>query len=431
MIRAANQLPLELRISVGILLIYVFGVFLEILGRLFRVILLTTIFAGGTFITVVLMKASGLIGFAVTLIVIYILIGVTGAIWRHWRVIGASFTDSLSDSFQDFTERVWAQLRLVVENLRTIFGPDLMGFYALVDEHLEWYFGEHEELLERTLADLGPDGIATAAQAVGITRSRMHELADPEQKKRIAATSRESLLRFLIRSDKSIAELARLVLREDLRENAAARRDFTIAVFNYNEFVRRFRNKLRQTDVALKAETPEVYPEWDRLMAEGEFRRGVSIPIIGVLVSLGFTIIRVVEVRPVSAAIWVVASVSIVIGYVLNRAGTQKVKDANRVLYDCIRQDRIKITRDKIFGGELFVPRSTEPVGYISPLKKSRREWLEAAVARMLSSHAARMREATKRGLLRTGKRAADQPHCITCKCHGEVLPTPTAGLAN
>jgi len=260
--------------------------------------------------------------------------------------------------------------------------------------------------------------LASACAAVGISRDRMHQIASPEEREIISNTSEMALLKYRIRNNHDIAVLARTVLLERLRESSEARRSFAVSVFNYPEFVKRFRKKLQEADVDLRAEKPELFPEWDRLMAEGEFRRGVSIPLIGVLLSLGILIIRIVDKTPPNIAVAIVCCAPFVVGGVLHRAGTHRVKDANRVLYSCIRQGRIMMTRDKIFGEELFVPQNVEPVGYLSPLAQSRSEWIEAATARVISANAARMRRSAK-VIIDRARRSSGvlSEHCATCSC--------------
>ncbi len=136
---------------------------------------------------------------------------------------------------------------------------------------------------------------------------------------------RLSLMRSLTRAAESDPHISQMVVSR-LYDRRAVRREVA--------------RRVEEANVRLKAEQPALYDEYDRLIAEGEFRRSTAVPVAALLGAVAATADDQLGLTPTQWA-WVAGALACV-SLAMFSAGRYKSLAATRLLYASVRQEVIE-----------------------------------------------------------------------------------------
>jgi hypothetical protein len=148
-------------------------------------------------------------------------------------------------------------------------------------------------------------------------------------------------------------------MSEELAAMPEARWRFARVVYNMDALLASLTDRLKDAKIGLQREHNELYQEYDRRLAEGEFRQGVSIPLIGILVSTSVLFLNMFSIDLKQSVVQLLVGAASIAGGTVHAAGTHKVKEAAAHLYGCINRDYVGLDHRHIFGSEMFVPTET------------------------------------------------------------------------
>jgi hypothetical protein len=393
MVKPIAAVPIELTVAVGILVTYVFGIFMEMLGRHFRKLLFGSFLVGGAGMTLITMGAEPVLDLFWSLVTIVLVVyaGVTVVEFvrlRQFASLGVTLAHSVEETARLFGKFFAYNYR----NAMTILRPDRASFEELLSVELEDVFANDLEMLPKAVRQINGGVLSDAALAMGLPVEKVHDAASDEQKKKIEAVRRDDLLRYIIRDDSEMEALVRNVMLHEIDINPAARRAFVATVYNMEALKQNLHVRLDQAEVDLRANAPDLFQEYDRLRAEGEFRRGVSLPTLGILAGLGVLLFDLFSLRLTTGWLVILLAGAAVIGSALHSAGSRKLIEANRLLYSCVKREVITLGERKLFGSELFIPTETSVLPRTSPVAYQMREFRNALIMKALGWAISRLR---------------------------------------
>lgn len=187
-------------------------------------------------------------------------------------------------------------------------------------------------------------------------------------------------------------DLARTVMLDELSRNPVARAAFAATVYDMEALKKNLQTRLNEAEVDLRAKSVDLFQEYDRLCAEGEFRRGISLPALAILAGLGALLFELFSVRLTTAWLVTLFAAAAIIASVLHSAGSRKLKEANRLLYSCVKRTIASVSERKLFGLAMFVPTETTVLPRTSPVAYKVREFRNAVIIKAFGWAISRLR---------------------------------------
>ncbi|SCF41415.1 hypothetical protein GA0070561_6436 [Micromonospora saelicesensis] len=360
MVAPLGKLPVELLVSMAIFFAYVLGVFLEMISRFFRLITiagvlgifavtsLAQLFSQSSLIT--LAQIGGFLFAALTLV---------NAARLFTRMKADGLAAVIAFSIEETASQIAGAIRAYWGRVRRGFQPDYSTLREILEQEVIGKFGKNKDLLPDTVQQMDVNSVSVAAEAMGISVARIHEIADDATKKLISSTESQVLFRYYIRKNQHLEALVRQVIDEDLHKSTGAQWAFAQAVYDLEPMRKRLRQRLNQADVDLRKDYPEIFQECDRIRAEGEFRRGISVPLMILLTALAVLALRLIGIPVSFDALVIPIAGAMVVGGSVHLAGSHKIKESDAILYSCIKRGLVKLGEEAIFGDDLMKP--TEP----------------------------------------------------------------------
>ncbi|MEH1130671.1 hypothetical protein [Micromonospora sp. CPCC 206061] len=401
MISPLKAVPIELTVAIGILVTYVFGIFMEMLSRHFRKLLFGSFLVGWTVMMMIVLGTEPLLDQFWSIITS--LVSVLAVMFAAVTVVefvrlrkSASMGDAVAYSVEE-TARVFVEFfARRYRDIRAIFRPDRGSFEELLGIELEDIFGNDPEMLLNAMRQINGGVLSDAAVSMGLSVEKLHDAASGEQRTKIQALRPDDLIRYILRDDPEMEALARGVMLQEITTYPAARRAFAATIYNMDALKENLHVRLDQAEVDLRANAPDLFQEYDRLRAEGEFRRGVSLPMCAILSGLGVLLFDLFSLRLTTSWLVTLLAAAAVVGLTLHSAGSRRLTEANRLLYSCVKRGKANLGERRLFGSELFIPTETTVLPRTSLVSYKIREVRNALILRTLGWALSKLRAQTR-----------------------------------
>jgi hypothetical protein len=288
------KLPTEIAIGVAFFFVYLLGVVLEQVGKAIRGLLrfglvLVIIVAGG-YVGVTAILAWRLWLFLAVVFALTMLVG----IFRLRRKVPAmGYGLAVSYVIEGVFSFLHSCGQRFIASLRETLEPDYILFQELSRDDAEYRFTQDPSFFERVLETLEVADIYRAAQHIGVSREELCASATPEQQPVIVRVKGVADLRFMDDDNPGLVGIVKQALLRRLQASAEARDVFATGALNMEPLRDDLRKRLGRVPVLLRANHAELYDEYDRLHAEGEFRTGVSVPLVIFLFVLGLKLLSI------------------------------------------------------------------------------------------------------------------------------------------
>ncbi|SCF35775.1 hypothetical protein GA0074695_6032 [Micromonospora viridifaciens] len=382
-----TKLPVELRIAFGIFLVYLLGVCMEMVARAFHVLLLMAGTLALASAVLALLVQPGPAWSAFLMLCLVFLTYTTLETRRLLRKMpDEPFRTVFEDTALQAVTRFLGSVSHAFTSLREKAEPDFGNFQELLKTDLERAFGEDTSILPAAVERLSPAMLSRAAEAVLLKAENLYPFAtSAEEKAKLSQATDIALLKFYIRDDANIATLARKALLQELHDSPEARASFATTVFALSGLRSRLRGRMEQAEVALRVNYRELHNEIDRTRSEGDFRKGVALPLAALLTISIITVARALGRAPTVESVGVPIALSLAAAGVVFIAGTQKSKRAHQLLYACLLENIVGVTREKLYGKELFVPLEITRIERPARIRRHARDLLREAALRALT----------------------------------------------
>jgi hypothetical protein len=323
-----SAVPAELLIAACLSIIYVLGMFLEILGRVFRRMLFVGAVLGilvlASFFAAIVVKA---ISFVLPLILAVAMGVALFALARKWRSApDVSYGDALNDTFSALAGafgRWFAGWKLDIQQALETDGEILND---LVRTDLRKFLRSHESFLSEALEKLDSGQMYAAASSCGVSVDDVRRLAAPGSAAIPGGVKTIGDLRLHRWRDAAKAPLdVKRILSERLVEDTEYRLAFADAVLDYSKLRVMLRRRMETADITFRKEAPDVYMEYDRIKAEGEFRKGVGIPLAAVLVLAAYKWHLVFNAQNGLSRFWWMCAAAVAAAVFITSAGAERV----------------------------------------------------------------------------------------------------------
>ncbi|MFG1741117.1 hypothetical protein ACGFLT_24130 [Micromonospora chalcea] len=386
-------LPDQLLLAFGIFLIYLLGVLLEMFSRIFWGLCMVALVLIFLFLVFAPFRSAGAAFSLILVILIAFATYVALAASRTRRkLVDEPYRKVLEDTALQSLESVGGGMVAFFRQVREIAEPDYGNFQELLKADLELAFGENKRILDNALKVLTSETLSKAAEAVHLSNREVYPFATGEQRPKIARADDISLLGFYIRRDDDIAEIARLAMAQKLKEDSAAQVEFAGAVFNLKAQRDRLRARMEQAEVALRVNYKDLHNEIDRVRSEGEFRKGVAWPLMAFLIAAVLTIYDFLGFRVTLGAGVMLGVAAVGAGAMIHAAGVERTRRASQLLYACLLQNLVGVTREKLYGDELFIPLERPRIERAPEIRRKIKEIAREAALQRLNQIASRLR---------------------------------------
>jgi hypothetical protein len=349
-----SRTPFELDLSIAILVVYIVGVVLEALGKL-----ILGIFRFGLGVTLV---ASILAIVAITvrflwylpLTAMFLVAGY--AFLLHRRGDGRPYKQVLHDILLEAWARIATPFHSYALEIARSFVPDYRMFKELAKFELEEYFAKNPDFLKNAVNDLDDLMLKRALEMVGVTLADVAgHVAEASRTTVFAAPSIVDLWSATI-ANEAFRDAMKAALYSVLERSAAVRQVFAESCLDTEGLNDALRGSIREAETRFRVDQSDLFADFDRLKAEGEFRSGVAVPVAALVGACAYTWQRHLDGGHGRVIFWALVA-SAVIGVVLDQRGALKTRKARQLLYSCIRQELVKILRTKRFGKPILVKR--------------------------------------------------------------------------
>ncbi len=198
--------------------------------------------------------------------------------------------------------------------------------------------------------------LSRVSEAVYLSASDLYNKVGESSQEKLRKATTPALLAYYVRDNEEIAEAAREALRDRLNVDPQSRFTFAQTVFPIDEMRARLKNRMSQAEIALRANFRELHDEIDRTRAEGEFRKGICFPIAALLTAVSASLAKAFAAQRLDEITLAAATVSFVVALIIYAAGARRTKEANQLLYACLLQNIVGVTRENLYGKQIFVP---------------------------------------------------------------------------
>ncbi|HET6483455.1 MAG TPA: hypothetical protein VFG35_25930 [Actinoplanes sp.] len=299
---------------------------------------------------------TGALGLVIACALVYFVWSVARSYLRSDKTLS---TDNLADVFSSAVDSVRHPLMSFGERIRVLLGPEHLPYQEILKREVEDYYAAEPQTLLDAAENISPNLLSNVAVSMNISLERMHHLANDEQKKMIETTPHETMLQYRVRRIPEVTELARQIVIEQLKTDSNARFQFTTQVFNLGPMHESLQGRIEDAKVYLRKENNELYQEYDRMVAEGEFRRGVAIPLLGLIAVVSIAALKSLSIPVETQNLTIPAITAIVISGSIYRAGTNRLRESLAFMYSCVNSGYAGLGERKIFGEAMFVPQET------------------------------------------------------------------------
>ncbi|SCG48727.1 hypothetical protein [Micromonospora coxensis] len=394
-----QDLPDQILLVFGLFLVYLLGILLEMLSRIFWGLctLAFVLFVAGV-ILLTFRSTRAAVSLSLLLLFAFVSYVALAASRLRRKLQDEPYLKVLEDTTFQVLESLGARIATFFRQVREIAEPDYGSFQELLKTDLELAFGENPDILNNALEAMTPATLSKATEATRVSNHDLYAFASEAEKPKIVRASDASLLNFYIRRDERIAQLAREAMAQKLREESTARVEFAIAVFNLAAQRDRLRARMEQAEVALRVNYKDLYNEIDRIRSEGEFRKGVSWPLAAFSISAVLTIYDFLGFRVTSNGVVLLVFAACAAGVMIYAAGTGRTRRANQLLYACLLQNLVGVTREKLYGDELFIPLERPRIERTPEIRRRVKEILRQATLHGLDRVASRIRPNSPQG---------------------------------
>ncbi|MCX5064663.1 hypothetical protein OOJ91_02110 [Micromonospora lupini] len=346
-----SKVPPEALIGIAALLIYLVGVFLQSMGEAISRFSIPLIFAGvGIVITLVL--ASAIFRLAVVLLPTGVVTLLAVAALRHHRLRSGTYWATVEDTLSS----AWSNLLVYVEEhwirYRTARATSDSLFNELCAESLEDYYVSNPSFLEDRVNELTHSSLHQAALGASLTLEEAHAegMQDEELPSRVKTLAD---LRLHLQDVEKYDESVRKALIKKLKRERQARAGLSqvLELNSYHDWLRR---RLNRADHDLRSKA-ELYMEYDRIRAEGEFRKGISLPLGALAAILCYKWHLTFNASGPKILLWGLLASAIVVWLVVHAAGASQADKATRLLYAAVRDRTVAMTQETPFGEPIFV----------------------------------------------------------------------------
>ncbi|MDT0533244.1 hypothetical protein RM555_30070 [Micromonospora sp. DSM 115977] len=396
-----QDFPDQILLAFGIFLIYLLGILLEMLSKIFwgLCIFASALFAVGALLFT-FRTTRAAVSLSLLLLVAFVSYVALAASRLRRKLQDEPYSKVLEDTTFQILESAGGRIAGFFRQVREIAEPDYGNFQELLKADLELAFGENRDILNNALEVMTPATLGRAVEATNVSNHDLYVFAENAEKPKIARANDASLLKFYIRRDPRIAQLARQALRQKLKEEPTAQIEFATTVFNLAAQRDRLRARMEQAEVALRVNYKELYNEIDRVRSEGEFRKGVAWPLAAFSISSVLTIYDFLGFRVTDGVVVMLAIVALVSAGMIHSAGAGRTRRANQLLYACLLQNLVGVTREKLYGEELFIPLERPRIERTPEIRRKVKEILRQAALRGLDRIASRIKPKSSRSAL-------------------------------
>ncbi|MDW5327163.1 hypothetical protein [Plantactinospora sp. KLBMP9567] len=347
-----GKLPVEVLIGAVAFIVYLVGVVMQSIGEA------VTRFAMPAFFAVCVLLAllaivQVLAEAIVTLAAIATVTLIFASLLRRRRLKSSGFWTVLEDTAVEsarrisiHAERAWRGYRTSRENHQAIFEE-------LTLEALEEYYDANPTFLEEKVRELTHSSLHHAALAVGLTLEEVYAEVPQDEPLPPSLKSLADLRQHLADPDRYDSGV-RLALLKKLNRERDARVALTqvLELSAYRDWLRR---RLEQADHELRSAKPELYLDYDRMRAEGEFRSGISFPLAALIAIAAYKWHLLFNTHGPMQILWALLVFALVVWVVVNNAGSLQQDNARRLLYSAVRNKTIQLSQESPFGEPIFV----------------------------------------------------------------------------
>ncbi|MEV4139371.1 hypothetical protein AB0J72_45325 [Dactylosporangium sp. NPDC049742] len=374
--RQIGKLPVELVISIIILLIYLLGVLLQSIGAAVRTVL-SFVATLGIPLFVVFVVAQFAFKFLIACILFLVILCLAQAWLRYRRVRPESYQVALEDTVTAGLLYAHSVVLQLIHAVRFATESDRQLFDELVDSEFESYFGENSDFLSRTVNEIEQGLLYQGAISVGLTLEEVHAVSNAEDRGDFRVKSLADLWMLRRRRENSDSDVRRALLRK-LETSQVARAAFVRSVLEFDELRVRLRRRLNRAERRLRENQPEQYLEYDRLKAEGEFRSGVAVPLMVLLAALAYRWHLEFDAKDSPDVLWWLIVGAFAAGTIMIYAGDAQARKARMILYDSVRTGVIELQNDERFGQHVFVFKPTPKIERRALIKSVLSGWARA-----------------------------------------------------
>jgi hypothetical protein len=380
----AAKVPTEAAVGLVALLAYLLGVFMQSVGQALTRLVRPAILVGlGILLFFLLVRVLAGLAFVVFILSALCLLAV--AALRHHRLQSKgywrTFEDTLTDTGQKifiYMEREWRKYRAGGQAYRS-------ELEEITNESLEEYYASHQGFLDDRVEELTHSSLHQAALSVGVTL----EEAYAEGEREVLPPELKSLadVRLHLADSEVYDENIRRALRKKLGRDREARNALAqvLDLSGYRDWLRR---RLDQADHELRSSKPELYLEYDRIRAEGQFRSGVAFPLAALIAVLSYKWHLSFNANNSMYPLAGLLAGALAVWLVVDSAGTSHENNARFMLYAAVRNKTIELPQAEPFGELIFVvtplPNIKRSATVRSAVKRKLRELVRKPFSRFL-----------------------------------------------
>jgi hypothetical protein len=348
-----GKLPAEVLIGLAALLIYIFGILMQGIGSgISRLGWPVLMIAYALYIAYLLVDVLLRLTIAAMMVASVLLLCASAL--RYRRVRPSSFWDSVEASATSAVIPMTRRFHRLVTFYREAIESHRALFEELSHEDLEAYYASHPAFLGEKIHELDQPVLYEAALRAGLT---LPEIAAEQDSATGgipgAAKSLSDLRLHRHQHDREDGDIRRALITK-LNRSREAREAFA-AVLDLSAQRDSLHRRLEQADHQLRSTCQELYAEYDRVRAEGEFRTGIAFPVAALIAAVAAKWHAEFNTGhghgPFYTLIGVAALAWIVIGF----GGSRQTGAAKRMLYAAIRDKTITVADDQHVGEPIFV----------------------------------------------------------------------------
>ncbi|MEU4424830.1 hypothetical protein AB0F81_29780 [Actinoplanes sp. NPDC024001] len=353
-----SAVPTEFLIGIILTIVYMIGVFLEILGRTFRRLvffgLIAAILIFGIYSVSVITQ---LLSRIIPLLFLILIVVACAALARKWRSApDVSYRDALNDTFTGLAEALERRFTGWKRDAQQALETDGEILDDLVRLDLQKFFRSHDAFLSEAVEQLDSGQTYAAAKACGVTVDDVRRQAGSDSDVVPPRIKTIDDLRLYRWRDVHVAPSdLKQILSERLAEDTECRVAFADAVLDYSNLRRILRRRMETADIAFRAGAPELYLEYDRIKAEGEFRKAVGTPLAAVLALAAYKWHLVFNAQNELVVFWWMCGAAVAVAVFVTIAGTEREVKARRLLHAAVADEVFPLKRDDYLSTDVFV----------------------------------------------------------------------------
>ncbi|GAA2645863.1 hypothetical protein GCM10010399_94480 [Dactylosporangium fulvum] len=348
------HLPVEVIVAVSLVLIYIMGIFLEALALFVRRTFGVIVILGATLVGA--LAILGLVSHLGNVVIFVLALAILLAFLRHRRLRPGT---SLSNALEDTLLLVFLSLERgtakALNDVHRMTESDTEIFNLLVKDELRKYFQVNEQFLHQAVHRLDAGQTYRAAIAMGVTIDEVCERATPEERSRLLRLKTMDDLRLARRGEEDPPADLKEVLLDKLRINSELRISFAESVLDFSNLRDLLRRRLERVDLLLRYKYPEIYADYDRVKAEGEFRSAVAIPLVALVVTASYNWHLRFNAHHGLGKFWWLCLAAAAVGGIVAAAGATQTKRSKRILYNAVVDKLVEIDDSEAFSESVFV----------------------------------------------------------------------------